>query len=93
MSVKLRLARAGAKKNPFYRVVVTNSRSPRDGRFLEQVGIYDPKRQPAEVRFEMERVDFWLNNGALPTDTVAQLLRKTRIESAGKGAGQGSTKA
>ena len=93
MSVKLRLARAGAKKNPFYRVVVTNSRSPRDGRFLEQVGIYDPKRQPAEVRFEMERVDFWLNNGALPTDTVAQLFRKTRIESAGKGAGQGSTKA
>lgn len=93
MAVKLRLARAGAKKNPFYRVVVTDSRSPRDGRFMEQVGIYDPKRQPAEVRFEMERVEYWLKNGALPTDTVAQLLRKTRVESAGKGAGQGSAKA
>ena len=93
MAVKLRLARAGAKKNPFYRVVVTDSRSPRDGRFKEQVGIYDPKRQPAEVRFEMERVEYWLKSGAQPTDTVAQLLRKTRLESAGKGAGQGSAKA
>jgi len=82
MAVKLRLARAGAKKNPFYRVVVTNSRSPRDGRFIEHVGIYDPKRQPAQVRFNMERVDYWLGCGATPSDTVAQLIHTARKEAA-----------
>ncbi len=56
MSVKLRLSRVGAKKNPFYRVVVTDSRSPRDGRFIEHVGVYDPNRDPVEIRFDMDRV-------------------------------------
>jgi len=82
MAVKLRLARAGAKKNPFYRVVVADSRSPRDGRFIEHVGIYDPKRQPAEFRFDLERVDYWLSHGATPSDTVAQLITRARKEAA-----------
>ena len=64
MSVKLRLSRVGAKKNPFYRVVVTDSRSPRDGKFIEHVGIYDPNRDPVEIRFDMERVKHWLSVGA-----------------------------
>jgi len=91
MAVRLRLARAGAKKNPFYRVVVADSRSPRDGRFIERIGIYDPKRQPAEVRFEMERVDYWLSKGALPSETVAQLIARSRKEAA-KNPSQGTEK-
>jgi len=82
MAAKLRLARAGAKKRPFYRVVVTDSRSPRDGRYIEHVGVYDPTRNPAEVRFKMDRVEYWLGHGATPSETVAQLLRKTRREAA-----------
>lgn len=82
MAVKLRLSRAGAKKSPFYRVVVTDSRSPRDGRFIEHVGIYDPTRNPAEVRFQMERIDHWLRVGATPSDTVAHLINQTRREAA-----------
>lgn len=82
MSVKLRLARAGAKKNPFYRVVVADSRSPRDGRFIEHVGVYDPKRKPAHVRLQMERLEYWLSKGAQPSDTVAQLINQTRREAA-----------
>lgn len=78
MAVKLRLARAGAKKRPFYRVVVTDSRNPRDGRFIEHVGVYDPTRTPPEVRFQMERVDHWLSHGATPSDTVAELINQTR---------------
>ncbi|MCS6914807.1 MAG: 30S ribosomal protein S16 [Myxococcales bacterium] len=88
MAVRVRLARAGAKKNPFYRVVVADSRSPRDGRFIEHVGIYDPKRQPAEVRIKMDRVEHWLRVGAKPTDTVAQLLRQMRRKTAAQGAEQ-----
>jgi len=80
----MRLARAGAKKAPFYRVVVANSRSARDGRFIEHVGVYDPTRSPAEVRFKMDRVDYWLSNGAQPSETVAQLLNRLRKESAQK---------
>jgi small subunit ribosomal protein S16 len=76
MSVKLRLARAGAKKNAFYRVVVTNSRSPRDGRFIEQVGIYNPKTNPPVVKLETARVEHWLKNGAVPTRTVAEILHR-----------------
>lgn len=91
MAVKLRLARAGAKKRPFYRVVVADSRSPRDGRFIEHVGVYDPKRQPAEVRFQMERVEYWLSKGAQPSETVAQLIHRTRKATAQE-AGQGATK-
>jgi small subunit ribosomal protein S16 len=78
MAVKLRLTRVGAKKNPFYRVVVADSRSPRDGRFIEHVGVYDPKRQPAEIRFNMDRVEYWLSKGVEPSDTVAQLIKQTR---------------
>jgi small subunit ribosomal protein S16 len=78
MSVKLRLARAGAKKAPFYRVVVANSRNARDGRFIEHIGVYDPTRNPAEVRFKMERVEYWLSKGAQPSDTVAHLIRKVK---------------
>jgi small subunit ribosomal protein S16 len=74
MSVKLRLSRVGAKKNPFYRVVVTDSRNPRDGKFIEHVGIYDPNRDPVEIRFDMDRVKHWLSVGATPSDTVAELL-------------------
>jgi small subunit ribosomal protein S16 len=75
MSVKLRLSRVGAKKNPFYRVVVTDSRNPRDGKFIEHVGIYDPNRDPVEIRFDMDRIKHWLSVGATPSDTVAELLQ------------------
>ena len=82
MSVRMRLARAGAKKAPFYRVVVANSRNARDGRFIEHIGVYDPTRNPAEVRFKMDRVDYWLSQGAQPSETVAQLINKTRAQTA-----------
>lgn len=78
MSVRMRLARAGAKKAPFYRVVVANSRSARDGRFIEHVGVYDPTRNPAEIRFKMDRVEYWLSHGAQPSETVAQLINRLR---------------
>lgn len=74
MSVKLRLSRVGAKKNPFYRVVVTDSRNPRDGKFIEHVGIYDPNRDPVEIRFDMDRVNYWIGVGAQPSETVSELL-------------------
>ena len=76
MSVKLRLSRVGAKKNPFYRVVVTDSRSPRDGRFIEHIGVYDPNRNPVEIRFDMERVKHWMSVGATASDTVSELLKQ-----------------
>lgn len=82
MSVKMRLARAGAKKAPFYRVVIANSRNARDGRFIEHVGVYDPTRNPAEVRFKMDRVEYWLSMGVQPSDTVAQLINKTKAQTA-----------
>jgi small subunit ribosomal protein S16 len=82
MSVRIRLARQGAKKAPFYRVVVANSRSSRDGRFIEHIGVYDPTRSPAEVRFKMERVDYWLSQGAQPSETVAQLINGVRRQGA-----------
>ncbi len=75
MSVKMRLARIGAKKNAMYRVVVTNSRSPRDGRFIEQVGFFDPNQEPAQIRFDEERVKHWLSVGVQPSDTVASLIK------------------
>jgi len=78
MAVKMRLARAGAKKAPFYRVVVANSRSPRDGRFIEHIGVYDPTRTPTEVRFKMDRVDYWLSQGAEPSETVAFLISQVK---------------
>jgi len=76
MAVKIRLARHGAKKNPFYRIVVADSESPRDGRYLENVGTYDPLNDPAKVTLKSERVQYWMDQGAKPTDTVRSLLKK-----------------
>ena len=78
MAVKIRLARHGAKKRPYYRIVVADSRAPRDGRFIEEVGRYNPCTEPAMVKFDMEKVDQWISNGAQPTDTVARLLKQAR---------------
>ena len=74
--VKIRLRRMGAKKNPYYRIVVADSRSPRDGRFIEEIGTYDPLADPALIKVDMERVQYWIANGAQPTDTVRGLLKK-----------------
>ncbi len=79
MAVKLRLKRMGAKKAPFYRVVVADSRSPRDGRFIDTVGTYNPLTTPAEVKIDEEKAIKWLNNGAIPTDTVKNLFSKAGI--------------
>jgi small subunit ribosomal protein S16 len=76
MPVKIRLARHGAKKRPFYRIVVTDSESPRDGRFLENVGTYNPLSDPAEVSLKNDRISYWIAQGAKPTDTVNSLLKK-----------------
>lgn len=76
MAVKIRLARHGAKKKPFYRIVVADSRYPRDGRFLETVGTYNPMVEPMEVKLKNERIAEWLDKGAIPTDTVNSLLKK-----------------
>ena len=76
MSVKIRLARHGAKKRPFYRIVVAEIESPRDGRFLETVGTYNPLKDPAEVTVKGERIQYWMAQGAIPTDTVKSLLKK-----------------
>lgn len=73
--VKIRLRRMGAKKAPFYRVVVADSRYPRDGRFIEEIGYYDPTKEPSVVSIDKEKVDKWLANGAQPTDTVKKLLK------------------
>ena len=79
MAVKLRLKRMGAKKRPFYRIVAADSRSPRDGRFIETVGTYNPVANPAEIKIDKEIAIKWLNNGAQPTDTVKALLKKEGI--------------
>ena len=76
MSVKIRLARAGAKKAPFYRIVATDARSARDGRFLEQLGVYDPTRDPVEFRYDEARMAHWLKLGAQPSDTVREYVKK-----------------
>jgi small subunit ribosomal protein S16 len=81
MSVKIRLARHGAKKRPFYRIVVADGESPRDGRFLENVGTYNPLKDPAEVTLKSERIEYWLGHGAIPTDTVKSLLKR-KVDSA-----------
>ncbi len=77
MAVKIRLRRMGAKKNPFYRIVVADSRCPRDGRFLEELGYYNPVTDPAEVKVDVEKAKQWIANGAQPTDTVRALLKKS----------------
>jgi small subunit ribosomal protein S16 len=79
MALKIRLARFGAKKKPFYRIVVANSKSPREGRFKEIVGTYNPNRDPAEVEIKGEKIREWLAKGATPTDTVASLIKKAGI--------------
>ena len=79
MAVKMRLKRMGTKKTAFYRVVVADSRSPRDGRFIEQLGYYDPLKEPAEVKIDAEKAKQWLKNGAQPTETVRSLLKKQGI--------------
>ena len=79
MAVKIRLKRMGAKKAPFYRVVVADSRSPRDGRFIETVGTYNPLTTPAEIKIDEESAIKWLQNGAIPTDTVKNLFSKAGI--------------
>ena len=79
MAVKIRLKRMGAKKAPYYRLVVADSRSPRDGRFIETVGTYNPLTTPAEVKIDEEKAMKWLNNGAIPTDTVKNLFSKAGI--------------
>ena len=76
MSVKIRLARHGAKKRPFYRIVVADNESPRDGRFLETVGTYNPLQDPAAVSLKAERIKYWIKQGAIPTNTVKSLLKK-----------------
>ena len=75
MSVKIRLRRMGAKKAPFYRTVVADSRYPRDGRFIEEVGYYDPTKEPSVIKVDKEKVEKWIASGAQPTDTVKALLK------------------
>ncbi len=77
--VKIRLRRMGAKKNPFYRIVVADSRFPRDGRFIEEIGTYNPLTEPSELKVDADRVKYWLASGAQPTDTVKTLLKKAEV--------------
>lgn len=79
MAVKIRLRRMGAKKNPFYRIVVADSRFPRDGRFIEEIGYYDPMANPSVVKVDAEKAKNWISNGAQPTDTVKVLLKKEGV--------------
>jgi small subunit ribosomal protein S16 len=79
MAVKIRLKRMCAKKTPFYRLVVADSRAPRDGRFIEEIGYYNPTSQPAEVKIDEDRALKWLKNGAQPSDTVRNLLSKAGV--------------
>ena len=80
MAVKIRLRRMGQKKAPFYRVIVSDSRSPRDGKFIDEIGTYDPTVEPSAVKIDAEAAKKWLNNGAQPTETVAKLLKQAGIE-------------
>ena len=79
MAVKIRLKRMGQKKAPFYRIVVSDARSPRDGRFIEEIGTYDPTKEPAEVKVNEEAAKKWLSNGAQPTETVNRLFKNANI--------------
>ena len=79
MAVKMRLRRMGAKKAPFYRVIVADSRCPRDGRFIEEIGYYNPLTNPAEIKIDAEKAKKWISNGAQPTETVKSLLKKSGI--------------
>ena len=79
MAVKIRLKRMGSKKNAFFRVVVADSRSPRNGRFIEELGYYDPRKDPAEVKVDGDKAKEWIKNGAQPTETVRSLLKKQGV--------------
>ena len=80
MAVKIRLKRMGSKKNPFYRVVVADAKAPRDGRFIDELGYYNPLTEPAEIKLDAEKVSKWVKTGAQPTDTVRALIKKAGIE-------------
>lgn len=80
MAVKIRLRRMGQKKNPFYRIVVADSRSPRDGRFIEEIGTYDPNQEPSAFKVDEEAAKKWLNNGAQPTEVVGKIFKAAGIE-------------
>lgn len=77
MAVRIRLRRMGAKKRPFYRIVVADSRAPRDGRFIEEIGYYNPMTEPSELKIDGEKAKKWIDQGALPSDTVRALLKKS----------------
>lgn len=79
MAVKIRLRRMGAKKAPFYRIVVADSRYPRDGRFIEEIGYYNPLKSPVEIKVDEEKAKQWIANGAQPTDTVRVILKKSGV--------------
>lgn len=79
MAVKIRLKRIGAKKNPFYRIVVADSRSPRDGKFIEEIGYYDPLTEPKTVRYDNEKALYWISNGAKPSTTVERLFKNSGL--------------
>ncbi|MFP4481979.1 MAG: 30S ribosomal protein S16 [Thermovirgaceae bacterium] len=79
MAVRIRLARFGRKKKPFYRLVVADHRAPRDGSYIEQIGTYDPMKEPSEIKIEEERALYWLGNGALPSETARSLLAKCGV--------------
>jgi small subunit ribosomal protein S16 len=79
MAVKIRLRRMGAKKAPFYRVIVADERSPRDGKFIDEIGYYNPLTEPAEIKINAEKAEKWLNDGAQPTETVKSILKKSGI--------------
>ena len=80
MAVKMRLRRMGAKKNPFYRVVVADSRFPRDGRFIEEIGTYNPMVEPSEIKIDADKAKAWIANGAQPTESVKSLLKRAKID-------------
>ena len=84
MATTIRLSRHGGKKSPFYRIVVADTRAPRDGRNIEQVGIYDPKQNPARIEFREEKLAEWMRMGARPSATVAQLMKKSGLTRAGE---------
>ena len=79
MAVKMRLTRIGKKKAPFYRVVIADARAPRDGRFVEEIGYYNPMTEPADIKIDADKAKQWIKNGAQPTDTVKALLKKSGI--------------
>ena len=79
MATKIRLRRMGAKKAPFYRVIVADERSPRDGKFIDEIGYYNPLTEPAEIKINAEKAEKWLNDGAQPTETVKSILKKSGI--------------